>query len=423
VKTNVVEKGQWARELEVEVSADRIESELTRAYQKYQKRMEIPGFRKGRAPLQLIKSRYGDSIRGEVITDLLPTLVQEAAKEVGIVPAAPPRIAKLEHEPGQQLTFTAHLDVWPEIEVEGYEGLEAARLTHEVTDEEIDGQLRSLQERQATETAVERPLRQGDVLIADLQRIDEGGLPIIGEKFDERRFLIGQSEAPSPEFEEALVGISAGETRDVGFAYRADLPNEKLAGTRDRFRVTAREVRERSLPALDDEFAKDLGDRFQSLDELRQHLAGQLRQQWEYMSTQRLRSDLVEQLIRRHPFELPESIVDHFVRSLHEERDHRHGSRHDHEHDEEPEAKEEERRLAERQLRRHLLLEGVRKRAGIEVTDAEFEEHLARRAEEVGVSLENLKRSDRLDTLRRELTEERVFALLRERASLTEEKV
>lgn len=423
MKTTVVEKGQWERQLEVEVPAERIEAEMASAYRKEQKRIEIPGFRKGRAPLHLIKTRFGDSIRYQVINDLLPTLVQEATRENGLTPAAPPRIAKLEHEPGKDLTFTADVDIWPEIAVETWEGLETARLTHEVTDEEIDGQLRSLQERHATETAVERSLRQGDVLIADLQRIDEGGVPIIGEKFDERRFLIGQPEAPSLEFEEALVGLSPGETRDVGFTYRADLPNEKLAGTRDRFRVTAREVRERTLPALDDEFAKDLGDRFQSLDELRQHIAGQLRQQWEYMATQRLRSDLVEQLIRRNPFELPGSIVDHFVRSLHEERDHRHGHGHEHEGDEEGEASEEERRLAERQLRRHLLLEGVRKRAGIEVTDAEFEEHLARRAEEAGVSLENVRRSGRLDSLRRELTEERVFALLLERAALTEEKV
>ncbi|MFA6111496.1 MAG: trigger factor family protein, partial [Candidatus Latescibacterota bacterium] len=173
MKTTVVEKGQWERQLEVEVPAERIEAEMASAYRKEQKRIEIPGFRKGRAPLHLIKSRFGDSIRYQVINDLLPTLVQEATRENGLTPAAPPRIAKLEHEPGKELTFTADVDIWPEIEVETWEGLETARLTHELTDEEIDGQLRSLQERHATETAVERPLRQGDVLIADLQRIDE----------------------------------------------------------------------------------------------------------------------------------------------------------------------------------------------------------------------------------------------------------
>jgi len=168
VKTNVVEKGKWERELEVEISAERIETELTSAYRKYQKRLDVPGFRKGKVPLRIIKARFGDSIRGEVISDLLPTFLEEATREADLVPAAPPSISKLEHEPGEALTFTATLDIWPEIEVENYEKLELTKMVHEVADEEIDEQLKDLQNRQASELSVERPLAQGDVLLADL---------------------------------------------------------------------------------------------------------------------------------------------------------------------------------------------------------------------------------------------------------------
>ena len=144
MKTNVVEKGQWGRELEVEIEAERVEKEIGRALRSYQKRIEIPGFRKGKVPMRIIESRYGASIRSEVISDMLPTFLQEATHEAGLVPAAPPQISKLDHEPGSALVFTATLDIWPEIELETYEKLEITRMVHEVSDDEINEQLKEL---------------------------------------------------------------------------------------------------------------------------------------------------------------------------------------------------------------------------------------------------------------------------------------
>ena len=166
MKTSVVEKGQWERELEVEVPAERIETEYTKACKRYQKRLEVPGFRKGKVPLNLVRRRFGDAIRSEVVQDLLPVLMQEAAQEAGVVPAAPPSIGKLAHEPGEALSFTASVDVWPEIEVGNFDRLRVTRMVHEVTDSEIDDQLKEMQNRHATERSVERPLEKGDVLIA-----------------------------------------------------------------------------------------------------------------------------------------------------------------------------------------------------------------------------------------------------------------
>ena len=413
MKINVTEKGQWGREIEVEVEASRVEKELDKALRKYQRQLEIPGFRKGKVPLKVVKSRFGESIRGEVIGDLLPALLEEATREAGLVPAAPPQIAKLDHEPGGDLTFTATLDIWPEIEVENYEKLDATRMVHEVADEEITEQLEELRRRQATEQAVERPLEKGDVLIADLQRLDEGAVPVIGERFEERYFLIGDENAPSPEFEEGLVGMSAGQERKVSFAYREDLPNEELAGKTEHFDVTAREVRERSLPELDDEFAKDVGEQFQTMAELREHISNQIQERWSAMAEQRLRSDLVGQLIEKNEFELPESKVANYLKSM--KREH-------HDHDD-SEHTDEEREQAVRRLKSFLLIEGVRKQAKVEITDEEFEAFAAERAEQGGIKLEDMQRSGRVDDLRRELEEKKVFDLLGEKAKIKEEKV
>ena len=437
LKTNVIEKGKWERELEVEVPAERVDSETATAMRRYQKRLELPGFRKGKVPLRMIETRYGESIRNDVIGDLLPTLMQEAAREADLVPAAPPRITKLEHEPGQPLSFTAAFDIWPEMEIGKHEGLEITKMIHEVTDEEIDEQLSELQNRQATEQSVERALEKGDVLIADLQRTDEGGVPIVGEKFEERYFLIGGDDAPSPEFEEALIGIAAGEERPVSFSYREDLPNPELAGKRESFQVTAREVRERKLPELDDEFAKDLGEQFTSLEELRAHLRTQIESRWEYAARQRQRGELLEGLITENPVELPDSLVDNYIETMRREREEsqarsgqggQHGPHHDHDHDhdhdhEDEEVSDEEREAAGRRLKTYLILEALRKKLEISVTDEEFEEHLRERAEGAGMKVEDLKRSPRVADLRRDLEEDRIFELLAASAVEKEEKV
>jgi trigger factor len=428
VKTNVVEKGQWGREIEVEIAPERVEKELNKAYRNYQKRIEVPGFRKGKVPLRIIETRYGESIRGEVIGDMLPTFLEEATREAGLVPAAPPKISKIDHEPGAALTFTATLDIWPEIELETYEKLECTRMAHEIADEEVDSQLQELQTRQATERAVERPLGQGDVLIADLQRLDESGTPIIGEKFEERYFLIGDENAPSPEFEEALVGISAGDERNVQFSYREDLPNEELKGKTEHFAVTAREVRERTLPELDDEFAKDVGEQFQTLEDLRNNIKQQIEERWQYMAKQRERNELVSQLIEKNPFDLPDSMVENYLVSMQREKqsqnqnqqDHSH---HDHDHDHDHDHSDEDREGAIRRLKSYLLTEAVRKKAEIDVSDEEFEQYLEERAKQAGVQIEDIKRSGRADDLRSELSEDKVFALLSEKAVIKEEKV
>ena len=418
VITNVIEKGQWERELEVEVPAERIDSEVATAFRRYRKRLEIPGFRKGKVPMKVIESRYGPSIRHEVVSRMLPDLVQEAAQSADIVPASTPTITLSDHEPGKPLTFKATMDIWPQIDVENYERLAVSRMTHEVSDEEVDRELEKLRERNATEMSVERPLEKGDVLVADLQGLNEDGVALIGDRYEERYFLIGSDDAPSPEFEEALIGIGPGEERRVDFSYREDLPNKELAGQKRSFNVTVREIRERTLPVLDDEFAKDLGDQFDSLEGLREYLRRQLQETWNSLARRKERSDLVDGLIRGNPFDLPDRLVESYIERMKEEREA------DGDGDEAPpEITGEERTSVIRSLKTSLLLDGLRKKLNPEVTEEETAEFFERRAQQLGFQAADLKRSPRADDIRRELENEKIFEYLGERAEISEESV
>ncbi len=423
VKTKVVEKGEWGREIEVEVPADRIEKELDRAYRHYQKRVEVPGFRKGKAPLSIIKVRYGESIRGNVINDLLPTLLEEASRETGLVPVGPPSIAKLTYEPGRELNFTATLEIWPEIEIADWENLKVTAIVHQVTDEEIDAQMDEIRNRQATEQSVQRELERGDVLIADLQRLDDGGLPIIGEKFEERYFIIGGGNSNIPEFEEALIGVSVGEERKVRFAHRDGPRGEEMVGREEFFSVRVREIRERTLPELDDDFARDVGEHFRNLEDLREHLSTQLAQRWEVMGRHHLRNSLIDELIKANPFDLPESMVKNYLHNIHKERAHGHDQGHQNDSEHDHDHSEEEWTTAVRRLKSYLIIEAVRKKAAIEVSDEELDQYLQKRAVEMGVKMEDVRRSDGVESLRRELVENKVFDFLIECADVEEKSV
>ena len=418
VTTNLIEKGQWERELEVEVPAERIDSEVASAFRTYRKRLEIPGFRKGKVPMRVIESRYGASIRQDVVTRMLPDLVQEAAKAADIVPASTPTITLKEHEPGKPLAFTATMDIWPQIDVETYEGLSVTRMTHEVGDDEVGTELQKLRERNATEMSVERPLEKGDVLVADLQGVTEEGVALVGDRYEERYFLIGSDDAPSPEFEEALLGIRPGEERRVDFSYREDLANKELAGQRRSFNVTAREIRERTLPELDDEFAKDLGDQFDSLEGLRQYLRRQLQETWNSLARRKEHSDLIDGLIRGNPFDLPDRLIESYIERVKEEREAERDGDEEH-----PEITGEERSGVIRNLKTSLLLDGLKKKLKLEITEEEEAGFFEKRAQQLGYKAADLKRSPRADDIKRELENQKIFEYLGEHAEIREESV
>ena len=208
MNTNVIEKSKWERDLEVEVPAERIDREMTSAMRRYQKRLEIPGFRKGKVPIKVIEKRFGPSIRHGVIEDLLPTLIHEASEQTGLVPAGSPRITALDQVEDGGLTFTASIDIWPEVELQGEDALELERLEHEVTDAEIDEQIEEVRTRlpdlQMVPFKYEEAVSHEELMETARGRLEKGGYPLlVANRGDESReagsqvaWLIRSGEEP-----------------------------------------------------------------------------------------------------------------------------------------------------------------------------------------------------------------------------------
>lgn len=298
------------RELEVEIPVELVERETERVTREFARHARLPGFRPGKAPAAIIRQRFWDDIRGEVLRALVPASLERAFQEKQLLPVGEPSIADLHFEPKQPLRFKASFEVLPEIELKEYKGLEVEPAKIELTDEDVERELETLRERAATYAPVEgRPAEDGDTVVVSL-------VGIVTEPKEKREPLrledavvnLGE-ENTLPAFNENLRGAAPGEEKRFSVAYPADYPQAHLAGRTVAFTATVKEVRRKQLPALDDDFARRVSDAA-SLDDLK----GKLRAHLEAVRDQRernlTRDRLLEALLARHDFPVPDALVE-----------------------------------------------------------------------------------------------------------------
>ena len=410
MKVQVSESGSWRRTLEVEVPGADVEKRLEAAYKSYGKTLKIPGFRQGRVPVKLVKARFGEAIRDEVVQELIQEYYREASDAEDLHPISQATIEEADYDEGQPLKFKASVDIKPEIRVEGYKGLQVSRPVFKVEDAHVDEQVSLLQNQSATEETVERPAELGDVLLVDLQELDESGVPIVGRRQEDRPLQIGGPGTLNHDLDNQLVGISAGETRRVQLAHAENDSDPNQAGREVIFQVDAKEVRERKLPELDDEFAKDVGD-FSSFDDLKARIGEDLKARSDTASRRRLEENIIDGLIRENSFEVPDSMVENYLDAMIESLRKEHEG-HDHDIDEEA-IRAENRDAALRSVKRYLLLEAVAEQEGIEVTEEDRGKRIQALSVHTKIEVERLQQalqsSGQLGRMESELMEEKTL--------------
>lgn len=298
----VSEPKPWKRVLEIEVPSASIQTELDEAYGRYRKEMRIPGFRQGKVPLSVLKARYGNEIRAEVLERKIPEYLNQAREEADIDPISQPVIEDISFDDGEDLKVRAVLEVKPPIELKQYKDLRVIRKVVEVTDENIARSLDALRERYANIVRVDGAAEQDHFLMADLQHLDSSGVPIIGRKEEGQFFQIG-TERLGEAFDKQLIGVKADEERRVDTVYPDDYAEEDLAGQQGHFLVKVRDVLEKQLPILDDAFAVDVGA--EDLDDLKQSIKEEMEQE----PDREMRTKLLEQIVADYDFEVPESML------------------------------------------------------------------------------------------------------------------
>jgi len=296
------------REILIEVPAEEVTRETDSLIQKYQKLARLPGFRRGHVPASIIRQRFAEDLKSEVVEALVPRHFRRETEKLGVLPVSQPRVSDLHIHEGEPLRFKASFEVMPEIKVEGYKELRADKPTVTVTDEEVQESLESLREQHATFTAVEgRALADGDYAQVSLDgKPKEGeGKPV---HMDDILVEIAGKNT-MPEFTENLRGTSAGDERTFDVHYPEDSTDKRLAGKTLTYTVKVHSIKQKSLPEMTDDLAKTLGE-FANVDEVRQRIREGMESERKHAAERESKDKLVAELVKRNDFEVPEALVD-----------------------------------------------------------------------------------------------------------------
>jgi trigger factor len=293
-------------EVEVTVQVEEIAAEADRIVSEIQKKAKLPGFRPGKAPAGLIRSKFSSQVRQDVLEALIPKHLRRRFDEDHLEVVGTPGIKDVHFEQGEPLRFKAEFEVAPVVELGEYRGLTVAYKEPEVSDEDLAKRIEELRDQKAQFINIEpRPAADGDHAVISLRSLSGVEEPV---QQDEMVLHVGNSET-LPAFSEALRGMSPGDEKEFEITYPDEYGQERLAGKTVRFHMQLKGLRLKELPELNDEFAQDLGD-YKTLDELREAVRKSIFREREYAAQQEAKTKLVDQLVESHNFAIPDVFVE-----------------------------------------------------------------------------------------------------------------
>lgn len=315
MKTELVDVNDTRKNLSVEIPSADVDAAIDRVTREYGRSAKLPGFRPGKVPAKVVRQRYRSQILHDVAHTLIPRAVDTALGERGVEPVDTPDIKDVVIEEGKPLTFTATFDIVPPFDPGDFASIQVRRAKVDLADEAVPQALERLRERAARFEPVAEGVTAGEghTLILDLERtaIDKAGVAGETDRHQQVSIEIGGKANP-PGFDAEVSGMAPGDRRAFTLTYPDDYAVAELAGGQVQYGVTLKEIRQRVVPALDDEFAKDLGE-FETLDALRDRVRDDLVAEAREAADRELRADLLRQLAQRLPFAVPDSLIDREV--------------------------------------------------------------------------------------------------------------
>jgi trigger factor len=430
MKVELTDVSETKKTLTVEVPSEVVDTEISRITLGYARAARIPGFRPGKAPVQVVRKRFREQILHDVAHDLVPRVVGDALRDRNVQPVDTPKVRDLQLEEGQPLTFSAAVEVAPHVDAGDLATLTVNRPDMPVSEEDVDQALSRLRERLARmEPVEERVAETGDTVVMNLSRRRLTGAqgadiePEAAESHQGVSAEIGAAANP-PGFDEGLLGVGTGTTKSFEVTFPTDYEVEEMAGARVEYNVEVTALRRRVLPTLDDEFAKDLGE-FQTLADLRGRVRQDLEQDADRERTRRMRQQLLEQLAARMTGEVPEGMVsrevdrrvEEFARRLIDQGvDPRQAAINW------DEFRTQQQEPAVATVKSVLVLDAIATSEGLEVSEEELDADISGYATRAGRTLAEVKaqlaQQDQLDNIRTGLLREKAVSHAMSRATI-----
>jgi trigger factor len=397
------------RRLQVSIPAEDVRAAEEAAARKYASSVRLPGFRPGKAPAAMVRKRFAPAIRQEAVEKLVQDAWTQAMDQEKLDPASQPHVHDLKFDESDALSFELHLEVRPVIELASTSGFTVTRPSTEVTDELVNQQLEELRDQKASWAPVEEKPMPGDMVTVVLSTSDaEGNMP----EGREYRIVLGTGQAIEG-VEEVIMGTEPGQTTEQSVRWPDDFPDEEQRGQTKTVRVELREVKRKSMPAVDDAFAREVGD-FDSVGALDAAMREDLAKYLEREADAAVRQQLIEHVVQANQFDIPRAWVMQVAQAYVEGYQVPEEDR--------PRFLEQIAPVAEQQVRRDLIIDTLAEREGLKATEADVDDRVAAMAEERGVEpgqlYASLQKAGRLSELERGITEDRVFAWLIEQNTI-----
>ena len=384
--------------LTIEVSAEDVEKALQQAYLKERKRISLPGFRKGKVPRQVIEKMYGPEVfYDEAANHMISEAYGKAYDECELEIASQPKVEIVQLEKGKPFIFTAEVAVKPEVALGEYKGLKVDKVSAEVTDEEVDAEIEKERERNArTVDVTDRAVQDKDQIALDFEGFVDG-TAFEGGKGEDYPLTIG-SGAFIPGFEDQLIGAEIGKETEVKVTFPEEYQAKELAGKEAVFKCTVKTIKVKELPELDDEFASDVSEEGETMEEYKAEVRGKLKERKEREAKEKKENQVVEQAVANAEIDLPEPMVDLQARQMADDfarRIMQQGMTLEQYFQftglSEEKMMEELKPQAEKRIRTRLVLEAIVAAENIEVSDERLEEELKKMAEAYQMEVDKLK--------------------------------
>jgi len=422
MRVNLEALSSTEKKVEVSIPSEEVKEKMEGIFKEFQKKAKIRGFRPGKIPRNLVESVYKDDILKELSSRLISESFEDALKEVSLTPVSRPRITADKVEQDSDFRYTAVVEVIPEVEVKDYTGIGLKREKYEVKDENVNRALDQLRERsaEAKPLETEREVRKGDYVIVDYEgRLD--GKSIKDLKRNDVQFLVGEGRLLA-EFEDNLAGMKKGEEKKFDVSYPEDFQMQEVAGKTVNFEMRVKDILDRVLPELDDDFAKDLGQ--DNLEDLKKKIREDLEKKLDEESQNKLRGEIIKSLLEKNAVDVPASLVEGETARLRREFIHnleRHGVQAPPLNEQ---SQEKFRERAVRSLKTSIIIGEIAKKEGIKLEDGELDNKLMEIAKSFGAPLEKVREvyqsNDMIGTLEAGLIEDKVFNFLLEKSNIEE---
>ena len=416
IKSNE-KKENSAIELVIQVSAEEFEAAINKVYNRQKKNITLPGFRKGKAPRKMVETMYGAQVFYEdAIEESYPAAYEKALEETGIEPVAYPKL-EIQEVGKDGYTFKALVTVRPEVSIKDYKGMAIAKNEVKVTAADIKNELKPYIDRASRLVSVERKAKKGDTAVIDFEGFKDG-VPFEGGKGENYSLELG-SGSFVPGFEDQVIGMKAGDEKDIDITFPEDYTPE-LAGAAVVFKVKVNEVKEKQEPEVDDEFAKDVSE-FDTLEEFKKDLGEKLKERRQAQADRDFETAVVDALIEKLECDVPEAMVDYRADKMMEDYAARMqnsgipmedylrimGMTMD-------DLRAQAKTAADRAVRSSLALEAVAEAEKIEITDADVDAEVARLAKEYSLPEEKVRESVDVKDIMKDLASQKALELVKD---------